>query len=297
MSSYYFYDDTEGVPFKYLSPTKSVGQIPPPYETDMSPSAYLEFAINDLDEDSKRGLVNAFGNSKRAFHLAVDTLLHQYGLFAHHAKANFPTKLEILDRVGILPITMIKNLNVERNILEHEYSTPSKKRVEEVVDITRLIILATEKLLEETPHEVLVGWSSPSRHALIQIHPQIGELHIYTLTAPNCYKRIHGVSCISRNIRNFDGKYTKRIKVSKNPWKTIKLSKNNRSTWSPIIREFVSIQRKENSRRSFINKEKAEITMPVTIPMSLPDGHTWHELLDSVMGERFSESKSAKKKA
>ena len=197
MSSYYFYDDTEAVPFKYLSPTRSVGQIPPAYETDMSPSAYLEFAINDLEEGSMRGLVNAFGNSKRAFHLAIDNLLHQFGLFVHYKKANFLTKLGVLDLVGILPVTMIKNLNVERNMLEHEYSTPPKKRVEEAVDVTRLIILATEKLLEQTLHEVLVGWKSPSRHALIQLHPQEGELRIYTVTAPRRYKRSHGISCLS----------------------------------------------------------------------------------------------------
>jgi hypothetical protein len=54
----------------------------------MSPSAYLEFAIEDLAADTARGLINAFGNAKRAFHLAIDSLLNQYGLFTRFRKAN-----------------------------------------------------------------------------------------------------------------------------------------------------------------------------------------------------------------
>ena len=69
MAVYFFYDTSELGPFSYLTPTRQVGPLPPPYESDMSPSAYLEFAIEDLAADTARGLINAFGNAKRAFHL------------------------------------------------------------------------------------------------------------------------------------------------------------------------------------------------------------------------------------
>ena len=67
--------------------------------------------------------------------------------------------------------------------------------------------------------------------------------------------------------------------------------------WAPIIREIVNIQRKENTRRIFINKEKAEITMPVTIPISLPDGKSWHEIIDDFMNEQFKAEGSSDQKA
>ena len=76
MAIYFFYDAGEPVPFCYLTPTRQVGPLPPPYESDMSPGAYLEFAIEDLAAETARGLINAFGNAKRAFHLAIDSLLH-----------------------------------------------------------------------------------------------------------------------------------------------------------------------------------------------------------------------------
>jgi hypothetical protein len=161
LAVYFFYDTSEPGSFSYLTPTRQVGPLPPPYETDMSPSAYLEFAIEDLAADTARGLINAFGNAKRAFHLAIDSLLNQYGLFTRFRKANFPEKVRLIDTVGMIPIGIMHNLNVERNLLEHEYAVPSKARVKEAVDVTKLLLLATEKLVEATPQEVVVGWRIP----------------------------------------------------------------------------------------------------------------------------------------
>src|SRR5579862_8969512 len=158
MSTYYFYDPKEPVPFTYLSPTRMVGQIPPPYDSAATPATYLEFAIADVKEGSDRGYVNAFTNVKRALHLAIDVLLHQYGLFHAYRKDNFPGKLSLLDTVGILPTTIVTNLNLERNLVEHEYAMPAKKRVDEAIDVAKLIIMAMETLVSGVVHEAIVGW-------------------------------------------------------------------------------------------------------------------------------------------
>ena len=291
MAVVYLYKDSDPVTFRYLSPSRSSGQIPPPYASDMTPSVYIEFATEDLTGGTKRGLVNAFGNAKRALHLAIDTLLQQYGLFWYFRKSNFPAKLGVLDEIGILPVTIIRNLNVERNMLEHEYSTPTRKRVEEAVDVARLLILATEKLLEATPIEVVAGWKKPRRHSLIQLHPHNGQLRVYTITAPGQYHKVQGVSCLF-GIRSFDGvSLTKGVRVAKKAWRVIHLKKAEKATWVPIISELVGIQQKEHSRRTSTIHDTTEVTIPVTVPATLPEGYTWHELIDKAMKKQYKDAK------
>lgn len=287
MAVYFFYDSSEPVPFTYLTPTLQVGPLPPPYDSDMTPSAYLEFAIEDLAADTARGLINAFGNAKRAFHLAIDSLLNQYGLFEKSRKANFPEKARLIDIAGMIPIGIMHNLNVERNLLEHEYAVPPKARVKEAVDVTKLLLLATEKLLESTPHEAVVGWRTQSKHLLLQLEPQSGEIRFFQISAPGKYKKINGVSCISGGIRPFTKSgFAKGIKVAKRPWKIIPLDKPHEAEWQPIIRELVNVQRRQTSRQTIVDREHLTMTMSVTLPLSLPEGVSWHQILEQAIAER-----------
>jgi hypothetical protein len=129
MAVYHFPDDP-ATPFSYLRVTRWLGPLPP-YETALSIADYLRFATDDVAEGTERGLVNAFGNVKRALHLTIDTVLHQYGLFAPARKLNFPDRLRLLDAIGVLPTGIVENLNVERNLIEHDYVAPERRRVVE----------------------------------------------------------------------------------------------------------------------------------------------------------------------
>lgn len=290
MAVYFFYDSAEPLPFRYLTPTRMVGPLPPPYKSDMSPNTYLEFAIDDLASETSRGIINAFGNAKRAFHLAIDSLLHQYGLFIKYRKANFPEKAKIIDAIGMIPIGIMHNLNVERNLLEHEYTIPTKVRVKEAVDVTKLLLLATEKLVEATPHEVVIGWRNPAKHFLLQLEPQLGELKLFQISAPGNYKKNNGISYISGRIRSFSGgRFAEGIKVAQKAWKKISLDKSHQSEWQPIIKELVNVQRRRAARDTVIDGANLMMTIPITIPMSLPEGISWHQLLDQVFEERNKE--------
>ena len=75
LSIYYFYDENEQVPFRYLSPSRQVSELPIPYATTMNPSGYVEFAIEDLAADTPRGYINAFSNVKLSH-----TLAHRYSI-------------------------------------------------------------------------------------------------------------------------------------------------------------------------------------------------------------------------
>jgi hypothetical protein len=293
MSVIFFYDKKEVVPFFYLTPSRWSGELPPPYDSSLLPQHYLEFAIKDLEDKTSRGLVNAFSNVKRCLHFMIDSLLHQYGVFQHYKKTNFPTKLRLLDMLGIIPITLMKNLNVERNLLEHEYSLPSKRRVDEAVDVAKLILMATERITESLPTEVVAGWNNPRKHVVIQLEPNAGEIRMYGLKAKGKYHKIQGMTCFKGPLRSFFGdKLSKGVTLSKKPWRTIVIRKSTESEWQPILRELVNMQRKNNQRRSSINQENATITIPVTIPLHDLPQESWATLLDKALAEAKESERS-----
>jgi hypothetical protein len=284
---YYFYDG-EPVPFYYLSPTRQVGELPIPYTTTMSPSGYVEFAIQDLASDSPRGYINAFSNVKRAIHLLIDSLLNQYGLFFHFRSANFPTKLQLLDEVGLLPIGIMTNLNVERNLLEHEYSTPTKQRVQEAVDVAKLLLLATEKLLEKTPQEVLAGWRAPKRQFLLRLESPSGRINLFGIWTPKHYRKRKSLTHVDGPIRTLRGdEYHSWVKIAKVPWKTIPLDRTHKNDWVPIIKELVNLQRRSTLHQTIVTRDLAWVSMMVTLPLSLPGNLTWSEVLDNAVKKEY----------
>ena len=192
----------------------------------------------------------------------------------------------------MIPIGIMTNLNVERNLLEHEYAVPPKTRVKEAVDVTKLLLLATEKLVEATPHEVVMGWRNPPKHLLMQLEPQVGELRLFHISAPGKYKKINGVSCISGHIRPFSGHgFSAGIKVAKNAWNTVSLDKAHQAEWEPIIKELVNVQRRQAYRHTFIDREHLTMTMSVTLPLALPEGVSWHQVLDRAFKDRESSTR------
>lgn len=293
MSVYYLYDPSEPVPFAYLTPCRFTGRLPPPYKTTTLPPDYLEFAIADLADGSNRGLVNAFGNAKRALHFEVDCLLQQYGLFCHFGRTNFPMKLQYLDDIGLLPITIITNLNVERNLVEHEYDTPPRKRVAEAIDVVKLLLFATEKLMEATPHEAIIGWRQPHRHMLMQLDPIAGEISFSTVVAKGRYTKINSVSCISGQVRSLiGGGFSAGIKVAKRPWHRIPIDKAHVAEWKPILRELVNVQRKSSVQKTHIDGQNASVTFPVTIPLAQIGGKSWTQLIDDFLNKQFEATQS-----
>jgi hypothetical protein len=260
-----------------------IGQIPSPYESTLTPEAYLEFAIEDAKDPSDRGKVNAFTNIKRSLHLAVDTLLHQYGLFTRFKKIDFPNKLSILDSIEVLPTTIVRNLNIERNLVEHEYEIPSGKRVQEAIDVLKLLLMARGTLLEGTPHEAVVGWRNPKKHLVLRLEPMLGEIQLFTLRAKGKYRRSEGVYHFCGNLRTFSGdEYCQGVSVARRPWKTIELNKQTMTTWAPIIRELVAVQRK-NRLATQIGGDTVVWRTTITVPFALPEGVSWCQILDDFM--------------
>lgn len=114
---------------------------------DISPREFLRFAEYDLNANYSHHLVNSLSNTKRAIDSQLDSLLIGFGLSQRAAKWNFPTKVDYLNRVGILSPRILNKINKKRNLLEHEYKNPSIEEVEDALDIAGLFVNYTNKYL------------------------------------------------------------------------------------------------------------------------------------------------------
>jgi len=116
--------DDESDLFTYLMDSVSLNGYPLT-DTDVTAEQYLQFAARDLEDESERRAVNGIGNAKRAIHQTVEALLQAYGLLARNQRLSFPHELELIDQAGLFSLAILNTLNLERNVVEHEYRVPS----------------------------------------------------------------------------------------------------------------------------------------------------------------------------
>lgn len=107
------------------------------YSTPLHPDHYLTFAEKDLRLGGPRGLVNSLANSKRAIDCQIFCLLQALDL---PEPRNFPDRLDILNKLGLLAPRIVKKTAKLRNTLEHQYYKPTIEEVEDALDIASLFI-------------------------------------------------------------------------------------------------------------------------------------------------------------
>jgi hypothetical protein len=164
----------EDGPFTYFGP---VGwrQTPVP-DSQITAEQYLDFARRDFASGHEQGLINAMGNSKRAFHLMVDTLLGAYGLLAQNKRCHFVQKLELLDKCELISLRILRRLNSERNAMEHEYRAPEADDVSDAIDVCQLLLLAMERLCETALNMGTAGHRESGKHVLVELDPERGTI-------------------------------------------------------------------------------------------------------------------------
>ncbi|WP_316506083.1 hypothetical protein [Nitrosopumilus sp.] len=134
---------------------------------DVSAEEYFEFAKKAHQREGKDGYVDALGNAKRCFHYQIDRLLYRYSLHSVMKKKEFPRKVQLLSELNIIPSTLLRTFNTERNAMEHDYSTPSKEIVEGAIDLCDLLFLATERFLERTPLRIRIKFKKDDRDLIL----------------------------------------------------------------------------------------------------------------------------------
>ena len=251
MTIIYFPGPEDNVPFTYTMPTWFVGALPPPYTSVDDPGQYLNFALEDCRSGDDRGLVNAVSNLKRALHLRIDMLLYQFGLLEYYREKGFSAKLKLIEDVGLLPTVMFRNINRERTFVEHEYVVPDAERVDEALDVIRLLYLASEPVLASLMSEAVVGRSRSPTHAILRVEPMHGELRFFEIEPmPDVRKtttsggEVEVISHYPRPMSKDEPEYT----TADSPFEVVPLNNERKRYWLPIIKWIVKLSANKEFR-------------------------------------------------
>lgn len=233
--------DSDLDPYLYITDSVCLTGIPL-LDNKVSAEDYLRFAAEDLGTDNARGAINALGNAKRALHLTIDSTLNAYGLLARNKRASFPQKLKLLDAAGLFSLSILNTLNLERNAMEHEYVAPTSARASEVVDVTRLLLLATERMRQYVVYECLAGWKATSTHGILQLNPFEGYLSFFKVSGEGV--RISGPHTSLPEtallpIRTPSGGLISCVTIDPDPLWSVELGLRNLNEWPPLLKPII----------------------------------------------------------
>ncbi|MEV6842228.1 hypothetical protein [Actinoplanes sp. NPDC051411] len=169
-------------PFSYYGIVLEATSLP--LTSQITAAQYLDYAQKDFRAGRDHGLVNAMGNAKRALHLMIDTLLHNYGLLTHNRRCDFGRKLRLLDACGLISLSIFRKLNVERNAMEHEFQVPDAEAVSDAIDVCQLLLLAIGNLCHNVPIEGTVGLRDSGKHGLLRLDRSAGRLTVTEFLDP-----------------------------------------------------------------------------------------------------------------
>ncbi|MEV6414327.1 hypothetical protein [Kribbella sp. NPDC051718] len=278
---------TDG-PLTYLSPVLQASGVP--VVTSVSAEQYLAYARDDFVTGTERGMINALGNTKRALHLMIDTLLQNYGLLAWNNKhTTFPQKLALLDSVGLISLKLFGKLNVQRNIVEHEYTVPLPDSVEDAIDVCHLLQLALGRLGQDITYQGVAGLRDSHKHVLMSLDALRGTIEFAELVDPEI--RTHDElsidyvsTTLQRGTRAADAG-----SIGEEVAPRLELSAKLLGTWAPYIKCLVEIQA-GNSTRVTTRTATGSFTLWTgrTVPASLID-ERGRELLDTLWGSGTDE--------
>ena len=137
------------VEFLQILSSAEIGMLRAPLNPfALTAKEFLGFAVEDSEIDTIHSKVNTLSNVKRTIDCRIEELLYCYCLYkkSSHHMWNIPTKLQILNQIGILAPRILRKINALRNRLEHQFEKPSFEEIEDAVDVAQLFIGATENL-------------------------------------------------------------------------------------------------------------------------------------------------------
>lgn len=228
-------------PYIYLKNSVSLSGAPL-MNIDVTAEEYLRYAAEDLNSDTKQGYINALGNAKRALHLMIESLLNSYGLLAKNKRTSFPDKLKLLDGAGLFSLSILHTLNVERNVMEHEYKIPTRSRVQETIDVGRLLLLATQRMREYVLYESLASMRDTNISGVVQLNPAQGRLSFFEVNSPTFEVEIEGINVtVLDAIRDPEGKLIPGVRIEPRALWALDLSLKSMDEWAPLLRPMLDL--------------------------------------------------------
>lgn len=191
----------------------------PGVDFEVTPEEFLNFAKLDYKDDSKKGLVGAVTNAKRAIDCQIDWIINYLGyeylefneekysyLFntinelekEECLNKNYPLKLRFIQALEIAPTSLISEIRTIRNKLEHEYILPSKEKARECIELAELFIDATQNKLFNrfiTDYNIQNKYDDQDIYMRepyysVRFEPGEGEIRVYARGTKGAYKEI-----------------------------------------------------------------------------------------------------------
>lgn len=154
------------------------------HDFQICPLDFVNFAKEDLSENTTRGFINAITNAKRAVDCQIDSVYQAIG-FSHdkqheatkafvewhehnEGSVDAPKKLKFIRALGLAPTVLISKIRLLRNRLEHYYEVPDVNLVKEYVEIAELFICTVQYKLHLFTSDLMFinadKWSKRLRH-------------------------------------------------------------------------------------------------------------------------------------
>jgi len=194
----------------------------------IDPLEYLYYAKADLLSNDTRGAINAVGNIKRAIHLLIDDFLEILGLGKVYSNANFPAKLEIIEKLEAFPIRLLKSLNSKRNIIEHDYAGIDCEEAEQLVELAEIFLKLCYPYLRHTVIGTRVGSVDSDKDIEWILNPDTSVVVTSECSGSENIETEHGI--IYYNLEHA---------VTKTKLDEIKITKSNVTNWIPYLNTFV----------------------------------------------------------
>lgn len=212
---------------------------------DISAEEYLEFSKADLEKGDKAGIVNALSNTKRCFHYQIDRLLFRYALRGVSGKLSFPEKLELLAELGIMSGALLRIFNKERNMMEHEYVEPREEIVSGSIDLCDLLLLASDRFLQNTPGRVRATLKDDKRDLMLFLEPGSDRIQFFELLGTKLEKGPTGNDFYGGILFQFGSKeeLRKGITLKRNEKEDVYIAQKNKEKWLPLLRIFSTAAR------------------------------------------------------
>ncbi|MGH8601911.1 MAG: hypothetical protein ACREXR_03770 [Gammaproteobacteria bacterium] len=203
---------------------------------------------------------------------------------------NFPQKLELLDAPSLLPISVLRRLNIDRNVVEHQYTAPDVQATAEAIDIARLLLLAIDGLRQTVIYEVVATTTlEDCRYAVIRLLTTSGTLNYHELHAPDeFFGTLRGVRFLSHILRNNRG-LVDGITVRSDPTYSIPLTFSELPRWAPILADFAETSLNLVTRKCAI--DGGSLGLYITIPIERAEAELMVEIMSQLdIGNRLFKS-------
>jgi hypothetical protein len=256
MTRYLFPDDIDFTEIRDLvscvSPIDNITCPRKPFG-DITAEEYFKFAKVARERVDEAGLVEALSNTKRCFHYQVDRLLYRFALRTLSLHWKFPNKLELLKELHIVPGTLLRHFNSERNEMEHEYIAPTRETVDGSIDLCELLFLATERFLMNTPGRLRIKFKNDDRDLLILLEPGSDRLQFFEISGSKLENSPNG-QYYSGNILDVTNKPRHNIKIKRIVNEDILIETSNKQKWSYLLNIFSTFA-KEPERYTELSEE------------------------------------------